>query len=247
MKPKTYKPSPVAIAILLAGFAVLVFLKLRSTGFAITNWRDVLFYLLLPVAAGFLADLFFARILLDDDRIEIAGLFSRKSYPINDVVRVSTAKGVSVKFELNDGRWITFPAWTGAEAWSAAAALRARLKGNRAAPATAIPSDVTWLTPWHPIDGGAPDDGTVRELRREISARHVLHGVPVRPVARRQDCDDVLFELLDGTGRLAVVHLTYSTRPEPDPRWPETTLFDGWPHFDRDAMQPDHTQWTQLT
>ena len=99
---------------------------------------------------------------------------------------------------------------------------------------------VEWLIPWHPLEGGTPDDGTVRELRREMCRGHVLHGVPVRPVARRQDCDDVLFELLDGTGRLAVVHLTYAR--ETDPQWPETTLFDRWQDFER-QMREEHADW----
>lgn len=100
-----------------------------------------------------------------------------------------------------------------------------------------------WLAPWDPIEGGAPDDGTVRELRREIGDRHVLHGVPVRPVGRRRDRDDVLFELLDGSGRLAAVHLTYATRREADPRWPETTLFESLGDFERE-MRDDHAEWT---
>ncbi len=90
-------------------------------------------------------------------------------------------------------------------------------------------ANINWLIPWHSIEDGTRDDGMVQELRREICDRHVLYGLPVRPVGRRQDCDDVLFELLDGSGRLAVVHLTYSRYPEPDPRWPNTTMFNGWP------------------
>ena len=101
---------------------------------------------------------------------------------------------------------------------------------------------VEWLAPWQPLEGGTPDDGTVRELRREICRLHVLHGVPVRPIARRQDCDDVLFELLDGSGRFAVVHLTYARSREIDPRWPETTLFESWRQFER-QMRDDHADW----
>jgi hypothetical protein len=101
---------------------------------------------------------------------------------------------------------------------------------------------IEWLVPWHPLEGGTPDDGMVRELRREICNRHVLHGVPVRPVGRRQDCDDVLFELLDGSGRFAVVHLTYAMHRESDPRWPDTTLFESWQQFER-RMRDDHADW----
>ncbi len=40
---------------------------------------------------------------------------------------------------------------------------------------------------------------------------------------RRRDRDDVLFEILDGSQRLALVHLTQQA--ESDPRWPLTILF----------------------
>ena len=49
-----------------------------------------------------------------------------------------------------------------------------------------------------------------RELYSEVGERHVLYGIKARPVGHRQDCDDALFELLDGSGRFAVVHLGQS-------------------------------------
>jgi hypothetical protein len=57
-------------------------------------------------------------------------------------------------------------------------------------------------------------------------------------LARRQDCDDVLFALEDGTGRVAVVHLSYQI--ERDPRWPSVEWFDGIEDFCRRRMQTDH-------
>lgn len=38
-----------------------------------------------------------------------------------------------------------------------------------------------------------------RELNRELSPGHPLFGLPVETLARRHDCDDVLFALTDGT------------------------------------------------
>ena len=98
-------------------------------------------------------------------------------------------------------------------------------------------SAVKWLAPWHPIQDAEAERVLAQELRAELSKRHVLHGIAVRAVGRRQDCDDVLFELLHGSGRFAVVHLTYSQHPEPDPRWPDTTVYDNWPHFEREACR----------
>lgn len=99
-----------------------------------------------------------------------------------------------------------------------------------------------WLIPWHPIDG-APGHGLEQELRSELCSEHALFGIPVSPIGRRQDCDDVLFRILDGSERLAVVHLTYAQHPEPNPTWPETRIFDSWGHFERDEMVPEHKNW----
>ncbi len=76
-----------------------------------------------------------------------------------------------------------------------------------------------FLEPWFAVD----DRRLVDELLRELPPGHVLAGLSVAVRARRQDRDDVLFNVLDGSGRLARVHLTY--RAESDPRWPLTTLF----------------------
>jgi len=64
----------------------------------------------------------------------------------------------------------------------------------------------------------------VNELRRETMAGHPLHGVPVSVLARRRDCDDVLFAIDDGSQRVAKVHLTHAQRPEKPP-WPPTVVF----------------------
>lgn len=57
-------------------------------------------------------------------------------------------------------------------------------------------------------------------------------------LARRQDCDEVLFALEDGTGRVAVVHLTWQA--ERDPRWPAVEMFRDLDDFRRRRMQMDH-------
>jgi hypothetical protein len=63
------------------------------------------------------------------------------------------------------------------------------------------------------------------ELRRELKPGNPLFGLPVAAVARRYDQDDVLFELLDGSGRVAQVHLTWVGESERPP-WPGTKLFE---------------------
>jgi hypothetical protein len=89
---------------------------------------------------------------------------------------------------------------------------------------------------------GRPDDPFAKELHDEVSESHVLFGIKTRSVARRQDCDDVLFELLDGSGRFAVVHLTYARHPELGPRWPETVVYGDWTEF-LTVMNADAAEW----
>lgn len=76
-----------------------------------------------------------------------------------------------------------------------------------------------YLEPWFISN----DPRLAVELGRELPSGHVLADLPVTVRARRQDRDDVLFEIPDGSGRFAQVHLTY--RSESDPRWPTTTVF----------------------
>lgn len=84
---------------------------------------------------------------------------------------------------------------------------------------------VEWPVPWqHAADDPTQVAGMERELQREVAAGHPLFGLPVRTLARRRDCDDVLFAVEDGTGRVAVVHLTWTPRPPERPPWPHTVV-----------------------
>ncbi len=95
------------------------------------------------------------------------------------------------------------------------------------------------LSPWVVVR--EEEQALSMELNREADAGHPLHDVRARALARRGDKDDVLFQLEDG--RLAVVHLTWSRRPEPAPSWPATTIFatvDEWVGLC--SMRPDHDE-----
>jgi len=53
-----------------------------------------------------------------------------------------------------------------------------------------------FLRPWYePMNKKALE----AELASELPKGHALLGLPVRVLAQRQDCDDFLFELLDGS------------------------------------------------
>jgi len=84
------------------------------------------------------------------------------------------------------------------------------------------------------------EQSLVAELQREVQQGHALFGVPVSVLARRQDRDDVLFELHDGSNRLAQVHLSW--QPESNLAWPHTQLFvdqDAW----LKSMKRDHEEY----
>lgn len=67
------------------------------------------------------------------------------------------------------------------------------------------------------------------ELHRELPSSHLLHGQPLRAVARWKGRDDVLFESTSHETRVYWVHLTWNT--ETDPHWPWTIAFESRAHF----------------
>ena len=83
--------------------------------------------------------------------------------------------------------------------------------------------------PNHWALAGDQADNLTAELALELPTGHMLDGTALTAVARRTDCDDVLFELSDG--RFALVHLTWSGSRETDPAWPGTTVYDSLDHW----------------
>lgn len=105
-----------------------------------------------------------------------------------------------------------------------------------------IPDTMDWRTPWEPLK----DSGEVYvvELRKELGSRHVLFDVPVRAIARHVECDDVLFATGDPANPLAVVHLTWASRREPDPRWPCTTLYRNGQDWTERCLHSNHRSYS---
>jgi hypothetical protein len=103
---------------------------------------------------------------------------------------------------------------------------------------------VEWLVPWHPVsDDPVQVAGMERELQRELSPGHFLFGMPLKALVRRQDCDDILFAVQDGTGRVAVVHLTWTQSPSDCPPWPDTTFFPNLRIWAVEGMHSDAAEW----
>lgn len=98
-----------------------------------------------------------------------------------------------------------------------------------------------WLKPWYSIRDN-PNQVTAmeRELRRELSPGHPLHGLPVLAIGCREDNDDVLFLIEDDSGRVAMVHLTWTNRPPERPPWPATFIFPSLGTWIEQGMRADH-------
>jgi hypothetical protein len=95
-----------------------------------------------------------------------------------------------------------------------------------------------FLEPWHQLNNASAAE---HQLHAELPHDHVLAGVQVIAIAQRQDCDDYLFSLEDGSGRVAVVHLTYSKNI--DARWPNTHFYASLSAWISECMEPDHTDF----
>jgi hypothetical protein len=86
-----------------------------------------------------------------------------------------------------------------------------------------------WPASWFSLDTLDPKITAVFEevLLREVGPGHMLYGVPVQAIAKCEANDDVLFRLLDGSGRVADVHLTWTGAFPERPPWPLAVLYDG--------------------
>lgn len=102
-----------------------------------------------------------------------------------------------------------------------------------------------WLDPWWSTEDKDQNfhDGFARQLQLEVGPDHALFGLPVRLIGRGNG-DDALFDILDGTGRVAVVHLTWAKRTEPLP-WPLTTFYSNLHEWVEKCMQPEHEDWKE--
>lgn len=101
-----------------------------------------------------------------------------------------------------------------------------------------------WLEPWWPTEAQSPEfhETFARQLALELSPGHVLYGVPVKLIGRHDGSDDALFEFLDGSGRVAVVHLTWARGAERPP-WPMTAIYGSLAAWAEQRMRPEHEAW----
>lgn len=101
-----------------------------------------------------------------------------------------------------------------------------------------------WLEPWQAAEqiNEKVAQGLLHQLQTELPPGHALFGIPVKLLARGNG-DDVLFELLDGSGRVASVHLTWSKSRERLP-WPGTEIHPSLQDWADQVMLPEHQEWS---
>jgi hypothetical protein len=104
-----------------------------------------------------------------------------------------------------------------------------------------------WLDPWWSTDEQSDDFHRTFEaqLKLEICADDDIYGIPVRIIGRGNG-DDALFRLLDGTGRVALVHLQWGHlqgRIE-DVFRTRSHIFANLEAFAELCMLPEHREWS---
>lgn len=94
-----------------------------------------------------------------------------------------------------------------------------------------------WPEPWGET-GLEMGRALEAELKCEVTLGHPLHGVSVSALARRDDCDDVLFAII-GSPSVAVVHLSY--RKETNPSWPYSQFYADLSEWEEQATSQDNS------
>jgi hypothetical protein len=84
----------------------------------------------------------------------------------------------------------------------------------------------------------------LNQLKTEVGPDHVMYGLPVRMIGRDGGSDDTLFEILDGSGRLALVHLTWAKTQERLP-WPGTSIYPNFEAFAAEVMIPKNQSYLE--
>lgn len=100
-----------------------------------------------------------------------------------------------------------------------------------------------WLEPWWSTeDFDESFHETFRkQLELEVSLGHAMYQIPARLIARGNG-DDALFQILDGSERVAVVHLTWSKSQEHLP-WPITSIYASIEEFIKEVMLLENKDW----
>src|ERR1700735_3945212 len=101
-----------------------------------------------------------------------------------------------------------------------------------------------WLEPWWSTAEQSDDfhETFERQLRVEICPDDPIFDIPARIIARGNG-DDALFELLDGSGRVAFVHLKWCKGRALGQFRTRASVFENVETFAEKVMRPEHEDW----
>jgi hypothetical protein len=101
-----------------------------------------------------------------------------------------------------------------------------------------------WLEPWRSAKGWSENSigAFERQLQVEIDRDDPIFGIPVRIIGRGNG-DDAVFELPDGSGRVAFVHLQWEKARDPGRLRTRSTVFASLDEFSEKVMRPEHADW----
>jgi histidinol phosphatase-like PHP family hydrolase len=99
---------------------------------------------------------------------------------------------------------------------------------------------IEWIEPWEEI--GELGEAFSKELQKEVAPGHQLHGIPAEAIGHRIDCDNAVFRLEDDV--VAVVHLTWSRKQEPNSDYPRTEVYASIDDFVDKRMRPDSEEYS---
>jgi ankyrin repeat protein len=100
-----------------------------------------------------------------------------------------------------------------------------------------------FLDPWWATDGdsGPWEQRFLNQLQTQVGPEHVMYGLPVRIVGSYGGSKALLFEILDGSGRLAVINVTWEN-VEHSFSLPDTTLYPNFEAFKTQRMIPENAK-----
>ena len=92
--------------------------------------------------------------------------------------------------------------------------------------------------PWYWTDQDLND-----QLASELSSRHLLYKKKVQTLARRNDNDDVLYQVANTDFEFAVVHLTWSESIDREGKWPTVKTYKDWKDLYENRIIVDHKDY----
>lgn len=100
-----------------------------------------------------------------------------------------------------------------------------------------------WLDPWWSTENHTVQfhESFRKQLEREVPPGHGMYQVPATVIARGNG-DDALFQILDGSNRVADVHLTWAGGRAKLP-WPITTIYCNLDEWVERVMKQEHREW----